>query len=195
MSFRLGLTGSIGMGKTTTARFFSDHGCEVWDADAAVHRLYAPDGLAVPIFREKFPDVIENDQVARHKLRALIQTDATILPQIEAIIHPLVKQDRVVFCEKASAAIVVFDIPLLFETEANKEMDAVACVFIDKETQCHRVLDRNEMTRKQFEYILQKQMPNNEKCALSDYQIETDTLLHTQEQVEIIVLDIRSRCA
>lgn len=192
MSFRLGLTGSIGMGKTTTARLFLEQGCDVWDADAAVHRLYASDGAAVPLVRDVFPDVIENGQVARHKLRALIQKNAAALGQIEAIVHPLVKQDRAEFIDKTSTDIKVFDIPLLFETGADKEMDAVACVFIDTDTQIRRVLARSTMTKEQFEQVSQNQIPNDEKCARSDYRIKTDTLSHTQEQVEKIVSEIRA---
>ncbi len=192
MSFRLGLTGSIGMGKTTTARFFLEQGCAVWDADAAVHRLYSPGGAAVPLLRDAFPDVIENGQVARHKLRVLIQKDAAALRQLEEIVHPLVQLDRAEFVVKTSTDIQVFDIPLLFETGADREMDAVACVFIDTDIQIRRVLARSTMTKEQFEHVLQKQIPNEEKCARSDYQIKTDTLSHTQEQVEKIVLEIRA---
>jgi len=193
MSFKLGLTGSIGMGKSTTAQMFADAGCDVWDADAAVHRLYAKDGAAVVPMQVRFPDVIVDGAVSRDALREVIGADSSALKAIEQIVHPLVGQDRVRFISESNKAILVFDIPILFETGGNTAMDAVACVSIDSETQRARVLARGTMNEAQFEQILAKQMPIEEKRALSDYVIETDTLEHAREQVLAIVEDIKGK--
>jgi len=135
MTFRLGLTGSIGMGKSTTADIFSEMGCEVWDADRAVHRLYKKDGKAIDPLSNAFPTAIINNTVSREKLKEILAQNPSEFERLEAIVHPLVAQDRADFIKNAKADILVFDIPLLFETRADKQMDAVACVFIDKETQ------------------------------------------------------------
>lgn len=192
MSFSLGLTGSIGMGKSTTAKLFAAAGCDVWDADAAVHRLYAAKGAATLEIGAAFPDAIAEDgAVDRNALKQIIMTAPTTLKQIEAIVHPLVAEDRMAFRSAATSDILVFDIPLLFEGGGDKEMDAVACVHVDAQTQRQRVLDRGSMTVEQFEHILQKQMPIAEKLARSDYVIETDTYEHAQEQVTDILAEIR----
>lgn len=191
MSFKLGLTGSIGMGKSTTAQMFADASCAVWDADAAVHRLYAPNGLAIALVAELVPDALNGDILDREILRDAIRADTTLLPKIEKIVHPLVGQDRARFIENATADILVFDIPILFETGGNKAMDAVACVSVDADTQRTRVLARGTMSEEDFQMILSRQMPIEEKRALSDYVIETDTLDHAQTQVLAIVEDIK----
>ncbi|EEB72470.1 dephospho-CoA kinase [Ruegeria sp. R11] len=190
MSFSLGLTGSIGMGKSTTATLFAEQGCAVWDADAAVHRLYDVGGAAIEPLAAAFPDAVVSGAVDRGRLRQVIVGDATALPRIEAIVHPLVAADRATFRKTADRPVLVFDIPLLFETGGDTEMDAVACVWIDAETQRQRVLDRGTMTVEQFEQILQKQMPITDKKARSDYLIETDTPEHAREQVREILRDI-----
>ena len=191
MSFRLGLTGSIGMGKSTTAKMFAAEGCAVWDADAAVHRLYS--GAAVPAFQAEFPDAIVNGVVSRDALKRLISADKGVLKRIEAIIHPLVREDRARFAKKKSAGILVFDIPLLFETDSAQEFDAIVCVTVAPELQRQRVLDRGTMTDEQFQMILAKQMPISEKVARSDYVIETDTMDHARAQVQDVVADIQRR--
>ncbi|WP_027235916.1 dephospho-CoA kinase [Leisingera caerulea] len=193
MSFCLGLTGSIGMGKSTTAQLFADQGCAVWDADAAVHRLYGKGGAAVGLMQAAFPGAVENGEVSRAALKLIIGKDPAALKRIEAIVHPLVAQDRAAFRDKAQSDILVFDIPLLFETGGNAEMDAVACVTVDAQTQQERVLARGTMTFEQFRHILQKQMPIEEKMARADYVIETDTLEHAEAQVAEILADIRSK--
>lgn len=193
MSFCLGLTGSIGMGKSTTAQLFADQGCAVWDADAAVHRLYGKGGAAVGPMQAAFPGAVEDGEVSRAALKLIIGRDPTALKRIEAIVHPLVAQDRAAFRDKAQSDILVFDIPLLFETGGNAEMDAVACVTVDEQTQKERVLGRGTMTVEQFRHILQKQMPIEEKIARADYVIETDTLEHAKAQVAEILADIRSK--
>ena len=191
--FRLGLTGSIGMGKTTTAQMFVDEGCALWDADAAVHRLYASGGAAVAPIRALFPDAIRNDAVSRDALREIIGKDPAALQQIEAVVHPLVTADRSDFVKRTHADIIVFDIPLLFETGGNAEMDAVACVTVPADVQEQRVLERGTMPRADFEKIRAKQLPNEEKCARSDFVIVTDTVEHARAQVQDVIRQIRER--
>ena len=193
MSFKLGLTGSIGMGKSTTAQMFADAGCDVWDADAAVHRLYAPNGLAIEPVAQLVPDALHGGILDRYILRNAIRADATLLSSIEKIVHPLVGEDRAAFIAKAKADILVFDIPILFETGGNKAMNAVACVSVDAETQRARVLARGTMNEDDFKMILARQMPIEEKRALSDYVIETDTLDHARAQVVAIIEDIKGK--
>jgi dephospho-CoA kinase len=191
MSFALGLTGSIGMGKSTTARLFAEAGCDVWDADAVVHRLYQAGGAAVAPIQALFPDAIVEGAVSRDALRPIIAANPDALKQIEAIVHPLVAQDRADFRANATSDILVFDIPLLFETGGNAAMDAVVCVSAPPDVQKQRVMARGTMTEAQFEQIRQKQMPNDKKVEQSDYVVITDTLDHAAEQVAAIVEDIR----
>lgn len=193
MSFKLGLTGSIGMGKSTTARLFAEAGCAVWDADEAVHRLYGHGGAAVPPMEALFPDAISGGAVDRAALRAIIGRDPGALTKIEAVVHPLVRADRAQFSRATGAEIIVFDIPLLFETGAEAEMDAVVCVTVSPEEQEKRVLDRGTMGAEQFRSIRDKQMPNAEKCARADFVIETDTLEHARTQVHDVLDQIRKR--
>ncbi|WP_170433532.1 dephospho-CoA kinase [Ruegeria arenilitoris] len=195
MSFALGLTGSIGMGKSTTADLFAQEGCAVWDADAAVHRMYAAGGAAVAPIRAAFPEAIENGAVSRDVLKRIIGADPTALKRIEVIVHPLVAQDREAFRQAAKSDILVFDIPLLFETGGDAQMDAVACVSIPPDEQKSRVMARGTMTEAQFEQIRAKQMPNDEKCARSDFVIVTDTLDHARAQVQDVVRQIRAGLA
>lgn len=193
MSFRLGLTGSIGMGKSTTARLFAEAGCDVWDADAAVHRLYSRGGAAVEPMGRAFPDAIVNGEVSRAALKEIIARDETALSVIESIVHPLVAEDRAAFVEKSKSDIVVLDIPLLFETGGNTRVDAVAVVSIGPVTQRARVLERGTMTEAQFETILSKQVPDAEKRAKADYVIITDTVEHARAQVQDVIADILRR--
>ncbi|SLN43585.1 Dephospho-CoA kinase [Roseovarius litorisediminis] len=191
MTFKLGLTGSIGMGKSTTAQMFVDEGCVLWDADAAVHRLYAKGGAAVEPISKRFPGAIADNAVSRERLKAMIANDPAILGRIEQIVHPLVAEDRRAFLNDTTADIAVLDIPLLFETGGDLYVDAVACVTVSPEIQRKRVLERANMTAAQFEAIMAKQMPDAEKRKRSDYIIETDTLEHAREQVKSVVNDIR----
>ena len=191
--FKLGLTGSIGMGKSTTAKMFAEAGCAVWDADAAVHRLYAKGGAAVGPLAALFPEVIEDGAVSRRQLREIIAQDPEALKKIEGIVHPLVAADRQSFLENAEAEIAVLDIPLLFETGAEAQMDAVACVSIQEEIQEKRVLERGTITIEQFVQIRAKQMPNADKCARSDFVIVTDTVEHARAQVHDVIKRIRER--
>lgn len=191
MTFRLGLTGSIASGKSTTARMFEDLGCAVWDADAAVHRLYSSGGEAVAPLAAAFPDAVKDGAVCRAFLRRIIQGNPEALARIEAIVHPLVRQDRDEFARASDADVVVFDIPLLYETGAETEFDAVACVIVPNGIQRRRVLDRGTMTEADLDLILAKQMPAEEKAARADFVIETNTLDHAREQVRLIVEEIK----
>ncbi|SLN40613.1 Dephospho-CoA kinase [Roseovarius albus] len=193
MTFRLGLTGSIGMGKSTTAQLFADEGCDTWDADAAVHRLYSTGGLAVEGIRKVFPEAIEDNAVSRAKLKQIISSDETALKQIEEIVHPLVRADRLEFIEVSDRDIVIFDVPLLFETNSQNEFDAVVCVTAPADVQKQRVLARPGMTEAHFQIILGKQMPDAEKRKRADYIVETTTLEHAKMQVQQIVSDIRGK--
>lgn len=193
MSFLLGLTGSIGMGKSTTADMFADEGCAVWDADAAVHRLYAKGGVAVEPVAVAFPEAIEDGAVSRPRLKQIIDRDPTALNIIERIVHPLVAQDREAFIKASGNAIIVLDIPLLFENGFEKNVDAVACVTVSPDVQKQRVLERGTMTEEQFESILSRQTPNKDKVARADFVIVTDTLEHARAQVHDVVEQINSR--
>lgn len=191
MTFKLGLTGSIGMGKSTTATLFQAEGCDVWDADACVHHLYAKGGAAVEQFRTTLPQAIENEQVSREKLKQLLTDDPSLFKVLEDIVHPLVAADRARFIETATSDIVVLDIPLLFETGGNVLMDAVVTVYVDASLQKQRVLERGTMTEQQLDQILARQMPIQDKLAQSDYKIHTDTLEHARQQVKDILRTIR----
>lgn len=193
MSFLIGLTGSIGMGKSATARLFAEAGCDVWDADAAVHRLYAKGGAAVAPMGQAFPEAVIDGAVSRDVLKAIIARDATALRRIEQIVHPLVGQDRARFIAAAEADIIVLDIPLLFETGGDARVDATVCVTVDADTQRARVLARGTMSEAQFATILAKQMPDADKRARADYVIVTDTPEHAAAQVRDVLADIRKR--
>ena len=185
----LGLTGSIGMGKTTTAKMFAKHGIPVWEADTSVHKLYSKEGEAVEIFTEKFPSSIVNNEVNRAELKKLINDDERNLKTIETLIHPLVSNDRKRFvkaAEKKNIPLIVLDIPLLFEKGHEKSVDYIIVVSVTKETQRKRVLKRNTMTPEMVEKILKIQMSDAEKRQKADFVIITDTL----EQAEIKVLEI-----
>ena len=185
----LGLTGSIGMGKTTTAKMFEKYGIPVWEADTSVHKLYSKEDEAVELFKEKFPSSIVNNEVSRAELKKLINDDERNLKTIETLIHPLVSNDRKRFvkaAEKKNIPLIVLDIPLLFEKGHEKSVDYIVVVSVTKETQRKRVLKRNTMTPEMVEKILKIQMSDAEKRQKADFVIITDTL----EQAEIKVLEI-----
>ncbi|MGX9356010.1 dephospho-CoA kinase [Roseobacteraceae bacterium S113] len=193
MTFRLGLTGSIGMGKSTTAQMFVAQGCALWDADDVVAKMYGPGGAAVAPISALIDDVVRDGALDRDVLRAAIRHDRDILAKIEAIVHPLVRAHRENFANLVREDIAVFDIPLLFETGAETQMDAVACVTVSPELQRKRVLERGTMSASDLDVILAKQMPNAQKCARSDYIIETETLEQARATVHSIVQEIRSK--
>ena len=196
MTFRLGLTGSIGMGKSTTGRMFTDLGHPLWDADAAVHRLYAPGGAAVVPVADAFPGALKQDAIDRAALKAALAADPGALKRLESIVHPLVAADRAAFIDAAradGARIVVLDIPLLFETGGAADMDGVAVVSTDAETQRKRVMARPGMTAQTFAMILSRQMPDTEKRARADWVIPTDTLDGARAAVTAICAEILGR--
>lgn len=170
------LTGSIGMGKSTTSAMFKDLGVPIWDADAAVHRLYAPEGAAIPPIQALIPDAIGQDGVDRDILTAKILEDPGLLKQIEAIVHPLVGKDRADFLAAArqrGEPLVLVDVPLLFETGGDAYVDAVIVVSCPPDMQRARVLARPGMTMEKFRSILARQTPDEIKRAKSDFVIDT----------------------
>ncbi|WBU56360.1 dephospho-CoA kinase [Paracoccus sediminicola] len=196
MTFRLGLTGSIGMGKSTTARMFAERGYPVWDADAAVHRLYTSCGAAMSQVSAAFPGVIRDGVVDRALLKEALAEDDAALEKLEAIVHPLVARDRAEFISQAAqggAALVVLDIPLLFETGAEAGMDGVAVVSTDAATQRKRVLARPGMTEETLSMILSRQLPDDEKRARADWVIPTDDLSSAHAAVDEICREIEER--
>ena len=195
MTFRLGLTGSIGMGKSTTAALFAAEGIPIWDADATVHRLYAPGGAATNIVAALFPAVMDGGAVSRARLREVIAADPTALDRLQAAVHPLVTADRAAFLQACTAEIALLDIPLLYETGAEAGCDAVVVVTAPPEVQRARVLQRGEMTAAEFDMILQRQLPDAEKRARADYVIETTTLDSARAAVRAICADIRGSLA
>jgi len=191
MTHVIGLTGSIGMGKTTTAQMFANRGIPVWDADQAVHTLYATGGAAVAPLSRMFPEAINAGAVDRSALKTIIQKDPTALAKVEKIVHPLVQESREKFISDATSPIVVVDIPLLFETGSETQFDTTVCVSVSAESQKKRVLERKTMSVELFEKILEKQMPDHEKRARSDFVIETNSLEDAQTSVDIILETIR----
>jgi dephospho-CoA kinase len=187
----VGLTGSIGMGKSTTAAMFADEGIPVWDADGAVHDLYAPNGAAVEIVRAAFPSVIDGTAVSRSRLRDLIADDVTVLDKIQTIVHPLVAQNRQDFLAANADSIVLLDIPLLFETDSDALCDVIVVVTAPADVQRARVMDRGQMSKAGFEMILARQMSDAEKRKRADYIVETLTLDTARVAVRDIVQQLR----
>ena len=191
MTFRLGLTGSIGMGKSTTSAMFAALGTPVWDADAAVHRLYSPGGAAVAPLKALAPEALIDGAIDRAQLKSLITRDPTALAKIEATVHPLVAADRADFALKTVSDIAVFDIPLLFETQAQTQFDATLLVTAPAATQRARVLARPGMTEAHFALILARQMPDAQKRSLATHIVETLSPDQTRAYVTALIAHIR----
>ncbi len=187
----IGLTGSIGMGKSTTAEMFSGLGAPVYDADAEVRRLYAKGGAAVASVEAEFPGVAPEGAIDRVRLADRVLGDPAALARLNAIVWPLMSGAREVFFQRArsqGAAIVVLDIPLLLETGGEKNVDTIVVVSAPPDLQRRRVLDRPDMTPAKFESILAAQMPDAEKRARADFVVDTSRGLEAaREQVAVIV--------
>ena len=184
----VGLTGSIGMGKSTTAKLFMEAGVPVYDADAAVHQLY--EGEAAPAIEAAFPGTTANGKVDRAKLSARVVQDAVAIKQLEQIVHPMLGASRQKFfadAEAAGAPIVVLDIPLLFETGGEKRVDAVVVVTTSAELQRERVLARGTMDAAKLDAIIAKQMPDAEKRKRADFIVDTS---HGLDPVRARIRDI-----
>ncbi|AYG57396.1 dephospho-CoA kinase [Rhizobium jaguaris] len=192
---RVGLTGSIGMGKSTSGKLFAEAGIPVNDADAVVHDLY--NGEAVPLVEAAFPGTTKDGAVDRQALGSKLAGDPSGFKRLEAIVHPLVRQREEIFLDRQRAAgtdIVVLDIPLLFETGADERVDKIVVVSCDPQIQRKRVLARPGMTEEKFNMILSRQTPDAEKRARADYIIDTGHSIDTaREQVKNIIADLRQR--
>jgi dephospho-CoA kinase len=170
----LGLTGSIGMGKSTTAKLFAEAGVPVYDADATVHKIY--EGEAVPAIEAAFPGTTADGKVDRAKLAAKVVHDPAAMKQLEAIVHPMLRAYHQKFlddAEKSGATVAVVDVPLLFETGGDKRVDAVVVVTTSPETQRERILARGTMTSEALDSILARQMPDEEKRRRADFIVDT----------------------
>jgi len=191
----IGLTGSIGMGKSTTAAMFREAGVPVYDADAAVHDLYDEGGAAVGPVGEAFPGVVKDGKVDREALRQRVLGQPEDLKRLNAIVHPLVGKDRIGFFDRAKARgadMVVLDIPLLFETGGHLNMDAVVVVTAPPEMQRERVLARPGMTPERLDAILAQQMADAEKRARAHFVVDTSRGLEAaREQVAEIIAVMR----
>src|SRR5690348_4901103 len=186
----LGLTGSIGMGKTTTAKLFEEAGVPVYDADAAVHQLY--EGEAAPLIEAAFPGTTAGGKVDRAKLSERVVHDQAAMRQLEQIVHPMLGASRKKFFDHAEAAgapVVVVDVPLLFETGGEKRVDAVVVVTTSPELQRERVLARGTMDEEKFNSILARQMPDAEKRKRADFVVDTS---HGLDPVRARIRDILS---
>ena len=191
---KIGLTGSIGMGKSTTAKMFRDEGCPVFDADAAVHALYEKGGEAVPIIRSVFPDAIKRGAVDRAVLGRYMRDDPLQLEVLESFIHPLVNKAREAFFkDNKDAAIVVLDVPLLFEAGLEKHVNYIVVVTAPEQVQRKRVLAREGMSPELFESLLARQILDEDKRRRADALVFTDKgLENARKQVQKILRDLTS---
>ena len=192
----LGLTGSIGMGKSTTAELFRQAGTAVYDADAAVAALYARGGAAVAPVEEAFPGVVRDGAVDRQRLSAALAKDPSALARLEAVVHPLVEARRRTFLEQAradAASVAVLDVPLLWEVGAHDQVDAVVVVTAPEDVQRARVLARPGMTDEKLRLILARQIPDAEKRDRADFVIDTSRgLEEARAQVETVLNAVRA---
>ena len=189
----LGLTGSIGMGKSTTAAMFRDENIPVHDADQAVHRIYSD--VAAPLIEEAFPGTVVDGTVDREKLAAKVLGNPEALQRLERIVHPLVRADADAFVEnarKAGEALVVLDIPLLFETGGRDRVDRILVVTAPPEIQRERVMARPGMTEQKFQSILARQVPDAEKRSLADHVIDTSNGMEAaRDAVRALIATLR----
>ena len=184
----LGLTGSIGMGKSTTAKLFAEAGVPVYDADATVHRLY--EGEAAPLIEAAFPGTTANGKVDRSLLSVRVVHDAAAMKRLEGIVHPLLGASRQKFfedAERSGAPVAVVDVPLLYETGGEKRVDAVVVVTTSPENQRERILARGTMTHEALDAILARQLPDAEKRKRADFVVDTS---HGLDPVRVQIRDI-----
>ena len=189
----LGLTGSIGMGKSTTAKLFAEAGVPVYDADATVHRLY--EGEAVPFIEAAFPGTTVNGKVDRTRLSARVVHDPAAIKQLEQVVHPMLGASRQKFLEEAEqsgALVAVVDVPLLYETGGEKRVDAVVVVTTSPEIQRERILARDNMTGEKLDAILTRQLPDAEKRKRADFVVDTS---HGLDPVRVQIRDILKQAA
>ncbi|MGB7835990.1 MAG: dephospho-CoA kinase [Xanthobacteraceae bacterium] len=190
----LGLTGSIGMGKSTTARFFAEEGVPVLDADAVVHALY--DGEAVAAIEAAFPGTSKDGRIDREELSRRVVGDPAALKRLESIVHPLVRAAQARFladAERSGAPVAVLDVPLLFETGGDQRVDAVVVVSAPADVQRARTLDRAGMTAEKFDALMQKQMPDAEKRRRADFIVDTSQSFDSaRAQVRAILAAVRA---
>lgn len=189
----LGLTGSIGMGKSTTADMFCQFDIPVWSADKAVHDIYRTDKATIQKITRAFPGSGGQDGINREKLRDILKTDPDLFEQLEAVVHPAVRKHRQVFldiCKTQGHRLVVLDIPLLYEVGADKDMDGVLVVTATPEEQRRRVLSRKHMTETDFQMILERQMPDAEKQRRADFVIETKSLDYVRQKIHTLIQDL-----
>ncbi|WP_395661170.1 dephospho-CoA kinase [Aestuariivirga sp.] len=193
----LGLTGSIAMGKTETARMFAARGVPVFDSDSAVHSLYAQGGDAVPEVAALAPDAIVDGSVDRRRLAALVQAEPSLLRRIESVVHPLVAAMQREFLESAAAKgadMALLDIPLLFEKNREDDVDVIIVVSAGEQLQRQRALSRAGMTEEKLDFILARQLPDAQKRARADYVIDTsESLAETAREVERVIADVRRK--
>ncbi len=193
----IGLTGSIGMGKSETAAMFRRLGVPVFDADAVVHELYDTGGAAVAPVAAQFPDAVRDDRIDRQKLATLVLNDTEAIAVLEDIVHPLVRRREIRFLENARTAgkdIVVLDIPLLFESGGEGRVDKIVVVSAPQPVQRARVLARPGMTEAKYDAIVGKQMPDREKRERADYVVDTSVSLDDAfAQVSRIVAQLRGQ--
>lgn len=191
----IGLTGSIGMGKSTTAAMFRDAGIPVYDADAAVHAAYDVGGIAVEPVGKAFPGVVKDGRVDREALRQAVLGKPEAMQKLNGVVHPLIGRDRASVFEAAKASgadMIIMDVPLIFETGGEKNMDAVIVVSAPAEMQRERVLAREGMSPERLDAILAQQMPDADKRARADYVVDTSQGLDVaRAQVADIIADLR----
>jgi dephospho-CoA kinase len=189
----LGLTGSIGMGKSTTAKLFQEAGVPVYDADAAVHKIY--EGEAAPAIEAAFPGTTADGKVDRNKLSAKVVHDPAAMKRLEQIVHPMLGASRQKFlhdAEQSGASVAVVDIPLLFETGGEKRVDAVVVVTTKPEIQRQRILERDNMTGEKLDALLARQLPDAEKRRRADFVVDTS---HGLDPVRARIRDILDQAA